>query len=157
MRTTTLLGAALLAALGAAGCGDTECGEAPPGAIHRFIVTTKTGFNATDMEINFCYLRKSAESYMCFDLDNSGVDDFERYDVNSFACRPSTPIAPGDLDRIKMLNAGGGFLENNWDMRGLRVEAEEEGGERTLLFERWGYPTSVTLSRGEAYLPDCRY
>jgi len=150
--TLTCLALGLLGA----GCEPYEptCGEAPAVPIHGFEVTTVTGENATDMDIHFCFLRKSAADVECYELDTS-ADNFEEWQTDSFQLGVE-PIAPGDLELFLVRNVGGGWFESSWDMHSVTVTALLEGGGRALLYD--GTDIDVNIEKGESVpLDECAY
>jgi hypothetical protein len=133
-----------------AGCGsEVICGEPFPKPVNEFLVTLTTGDEATDMDIHFCYLRKSGGGWNCHNLDSS-ANNFERGMTETFTVPANPPVEVGDLENLRIKNAGGGFLEYSWDMKALTVEALLEGGSRHLLYEEY-WDDSYNLSRNEDY------
>lgn len=147
-----------LGALSSLGCGGSEvtCGDPPPQPIHAFLVTTITGHEPTDMNIHFCYQRKSSPSFACENLDTAG-NNFERDQTDSFKVPVAPPIEEGDLQTFMVKNTGGGFFENSWDMKALTVEAQLADGQRHLLYEEV-WDSSINLSRNETFIQEsCGY
>ncbi len=159
-RAARPIGAMLLGALSLLGSGcfsdtvEPTCGQAPPLPIHGFVVTTVTGENATDMDIEFCVLRKSAADYECAELDTA-ADNFEEWQTDTFQLS-FEPIAAGDLEAFKVRNVGGGWFESSWDMHSITVQAVLAEGEPVLLYQAEN--VDVNIEEGEAYhMDDCTF
>jgi hypothetical protein len=155
---TPLASLALGAALAVGGCHrfEPECGDAPTEAIMGFVVTTETGDNSTNANIYFCYQLESAGTANCTLLDDPLADDFSPSEVNQFEVNTTSPIAVGDLEGFSLQNRGGGFLDNDWELVGLRVEAVLASGSTVLLLS--ASDVSETLDEGDALdSSHCRY
>jgi hypothetical protein len=141
-----------------AGCGaEVACGDPPDQPIQGFYVTTVTGDEPTDMNIHFCYSRKSGGgTFTCMNLDTPG-NNFERGQTDHFEVPAVPPVGVGDLDTFQIKNTGGGFFELSWDIRSLIVEAILEDGSRALLAEVI-WDDDLNLSKGETYTQsECAY
>jgi len=145
------LGLALATAVSTAACaqeGNATCGDAPATEITAFVVTTTTGDDCTNADIHFCYARKSTGAEECKLLDELMADDFESGEVNTFEVPLGKPIVPGDFDYFTIKNSGHGFLDNSWQMTGLRVVAIDRDGAPHLLYEE---QLDEQMDEGDSY------
>ena len=134
--------------------GSATCGPRPSRTIIGFRVTTETGSNASDMDIQFCSKLRSTGDDHCVDLD-TWADNFEEQQTDVFHLT-ADPIAVGDLEQIKIYNSGGGFLDKKWDLGGLLVDAKLDNGSYVMLYEADIRPNE-SLERNDSYVPDCTY
>ncbi|NMC71117.1 MAG: hypothetical protein GYA57_13765 [Myxococcales bacterium] len=146
----------LLAGETGCGCGpDYTCGPAPALPISAFVVTIRTGDEGTDMDIHFCYKRRSEGDYSCTLLD-SPANDFEAHQTDVFQIHLSTPIAVGDLDRFRIWNSGGGFFELSWEIDSIRIDGILADGTTVMLYKETGIGDE--LYANESYYPErCSY
>jgi hypothetical protein len=137
------------------GCCDEHdsatCGDRVTEQIRSFEVTTWTGDDQSDANINFCVRTKSPAPETCALLDNAG-DNFNEDAAETFVV--AIPVAAGDLDSFSIENTGGAILGNNeWEIAGLRVRATLEGGAEVLLYNEPDIGCENDLEIGQRYQP----
>ena len=150
LRTANVLATLLLLSTG---CDSSpppaRCGTAPAQRIVGFVVTTITGDDGTDMDVELCYSHRRNVVDTCHELDGPG-DDFEDGDTGVYELQVD-PLEVGDLGRIRIA-VRGGVLDTEWDLASLRIDVVLEGGARQLLYEQPEVET--TLERGQSFVAD---
>jgi hypothetical protein len=153
----------------ASGCScekyeNAECGVAASDDIDGFRITTTTGSDESDADIYFC-VRTKAGSESCEQLSEFLNDNFQEGAIEEFEV--DIEVDAGDLDSFRIENRGGGDFTpdpvgdivspgNDWDLAGLKVEADVDGSYILLYRETdicGGY-----LDAGDSYTPmSCTY
>jgi hypothetical protein len=139
------------------GCSSTcmvhrsaQCRDAPSGAIDSFVVTTITGDDSSDADINFCVRRKSVAGDVCRPLSTTR-DDFQRDAIDTFEIPLS--LDAGDLHSFFIENTGGAIFGNNeWQIVGLTVEAVAAEGDM-VIYDEPGISCANDIDVGMTYQP----
>lgn len=149
--------AALAAAPLLAGCPpcddhpSAECGPAPTAPLATFRVTTRTGSDSSDADIQLCLERRGRAQDDCHSLETP-ADDFEDGQIDVFDVYPVGPV--DDLEGFYLYNGGGAFLGNDeWEIEGVTLEATTLGGDRLVLYDEPQLGCGNSIDEGERWYP----
>lgn len=154
-------GALVLAVTTAAACTPCDehptasCGAGVVGQIDGFVVTTRTGSDSSDADIQICFeLRGGADA--CSLLETS-ADDFEDGQIDVFDVDLS--FDAGALEGFYLFNGGmAAFGNDEWEIEGVTLEARTLGDTVLLYDEPQLGCGGAQIDEGERWYPAfCSY
>lgn len=129
---------------------NASCGVAGLAAIDRFVVTTRTGDDSSDADIQICFERRGA-SDLCSLLETD-ADDFEDGRIDVFDVPIS--LAAGELEDFYLYNGGMAVFGNDeWEIQGVTLEAITSLGRSTLYDEPQLGCGGASIDEGQRWYP----
>ena len=152
-----LLGVAAMAS----GCGDDYvfvCSPLPTEAIKKFEVTTFTGDDGSDADIEFCIELKGGPKDYCATL--GGVSDpYQKGAIDTLTA--DLTVEAGQLSRFFLRNRGGAgnwsLDGDDWALIGVEVLAQTASGTWISLLDVASGDIDIFLEAGETFDPDCAF
>ena len=127
----------------------SSCGTLPSEQVSAIEVTIRTGREATNADIYFCYDLLDSTTANCQILDTS-ANNFEEGRTEVFLVRAD--FDGQTFDTFWIENRGGRIFEGDWDIDALTVTLRTASG-GSVLYDEPGIICNEAVNEGDTYSP----
>lgn len=121
----------------------------PSERVSEIEVTIRTGAEATNADIYFCYDLLDSLASNCQILDTA-ANNFEEGRTETFRVRAD--FDGENFDTFWIENRGGRLFEGDWDIGGLNVVLRTASGD-SVLYDEPGIICNEEVNEDQMYLP----